>query len=302
MDLVAWSMIIKGPLSLAALAAGIYATGSMVWGTLGLMGIWALVLLAYDIPQSVALLTVREEAQRPWPLQGRPERPWLPRWNPRTLGQLAWLAFPLGLAALLGSLDTNIPRYFIQQHGGEALLGMFAAIAYFDRAGSLVVHALGRSASARLARFYEARDRGAFRALLLRLGGLAAILGLLGVACALACGDAIVSLVYKPEYANRPLFVGLMAAAAMGYVTTCLTYGLTAARRLRVQLLLHAIVTVSLVLGCMVMVPHAGLQGAMNALVCARGIQMLGVVGAIFYVCRAWARNERQRGTAEFQP
>ena len=40
MDRIAISMMIKGALSLLALAGGVYLTGSLVWGVVGMAGVW----------------------------------------------------------------------------------------------------------------------------------------------------------------------------------------------------------------------------------------------------------------------
>ncbi|HET6437205.1 MAG TPA: oligosaccharide flippase family protein, partial [Anaeromyxobacter sp.] len=45
----------------------------------------------------------------------------------RRLVRLAREAAPLGAIVLLGSLQTNVPRYAVQHYGGTASLGMFAA-------------------------------------------------------------------------------------------------------------------------------------------------------------------------------
>ena len=55
-------------------------------------------------------------------------------------------ALPLTLAGLLISLNTNLPRYFIEIHLGEASLGIFSAMAYLIVAGGMLITSLGQAA------------------------------------------------------------------------------------------------------------------------------------------------------------
>src|SRR5208282_5174062 len=115
MDRIALSMMIRGPLSLLALGITVYISGSIVWGTLALAGVWGLLLIAYDIPNGVRWLDKGET--------------FVPRWDLPSLARLAWLALPLGIVMMLISLNSNIPRYFIEHYRGERELGIFAALA-----------------------------------------------------------------------------------------------------------------------------------------------------------------------------
>src|SRR5829696_3532430 len=56
MNRIAKSMITKGSLSLVALGAGIYFTGSILWGAAGLVVAWVLVLVSYDILSTASVL------------------------------------------------------------------------------------------------------------------------------------------------------------------------------------------------------------------------------------------------------
>ena len=171
MDRIALSMMIKGPLSLVALGMVVYLTASIAWGALALAGVWGLLLIAYDIPNGIRLLD-----------QGEPSAPC---WDLPALARLAWLALPLGIVMMLISLNANIPRYFIEHYWGERELGIFAALAYLMVAGNTVVGALGQSASPRLARYYAEGNGRAFRRLLVKLVGLGAGMGLVGLLVAL---------------------------------------------------------------------------------------------------------------------
>ena len=143
MDCVACSMMLKGPLSLAAMGIAIALTGSIIWGSIALAGVWAMLLATYDIPMCARVI------------RGRREEGMKPRMHPCTLILMTRLALPLGLSMMLISLNTNIPRYFIERSLGERELGIFASMAHFMIAGSMVINALGQSAAPRLAKHYS---------------------------------------------------------------------------------------------------------------------------------------------------
>ncbi len=56
MDRIAKSMIIKGPLSLVMMGIGVYLTGSVLGGVIGLVLVWALLLFIYDIRSGLLIL------------------------------------------------------------------------------------------------------------------------------------------------------------------------------------------------------------------------------------------------------
>ena len=103
---------------------------------------------------------------------------------------------------MLVSLNTNIPRYFIQHYLGERELGIFAAMFYLMVAGNTIIAALGQSASPRLAMYNESRDLKAFRRPLGWLVELGAALRAAGILMALVLGREILTALYRPACAD----------------------------------------------------------------------------------------------------
>jgi O-antigen/teichoic acid export membrane protein len=288
MDRVAKSMMIKGPLSLLALSVGIYLTGSAFWGVVGLAVAWALILARYDVRSGALVLNPTPLPGGPVPDEGDQKAVLRPSWELGTLARLAWLALPLGVVLTLDSLRANIPRYFIAHYLGEHELGIFAPMAYFKKVGHIVIIALGLSATPRLAQYYAARDRPAFRTLLLKLVGIGALVGGAGVLVALVAGREILTLLYRPEYAqHRAVFVMLMVAAGIDYVATFLDYGMTAARYFRIQMPLLAVVMGTATLACLRLVPSHGLRGAATAVILATVVRVGGSLVVVVHALRA---------------
>jgi len=265
MDRISISMILKGPLSLLAVAAAIFCTGDLLVAAAALAAVWALVLLAYDMRVAGTLL-------------GRPPVALLvPRWTPEILRKLALLALPGGITLALISFSGNVPRYFIERHLGTWELGIFAALVYPTVAGSTVVGALGQSAMPRLAQHYARGERAEFQRLLGRLLLIGLGIGVGGLVLIRAIGALVLELLYRPEYASHGevfLWVGL--SAGIGFVASFLGYGMTAARYFRAQVPVFATVLLATAGACAVLVPRYGLTGAAMAMGVGTLVQGLG--------------------------
>ncbi len=192
----------------------------------------------------------------------------------RRLVRLAREAAPLGVIVLLGALQVNVPRYFIQHHAGDAALGLFAAAYQLPAAGTMVVQAICGAAAPRLARACTDGDLAGFGALTRKLALWAAALGVLGIAASALFGGPVLAFVFRPEFGSAAaVLVILSGAATIGFMATVLGYALTAARVIAVQ---PAILSASLAVasgGCAVLVPRYGATGAAWSIVAASLVQ-----------------------------
>jgi O-antigen/teichoic acid export membrane protein len=285
MDRIAVSLMIKGPLSLLLLTLGIYFTGTLWWGIVGLIAAWLFVLIISDIRSGVLLLRHLRATQRDSQTTVLPYA-MSPKWQPKVLLSLISLALPMGVVMLFVSLNVNIPRYFLEQRLGMEDLGIFAAISYLMVAGKLVVSSLAMSADARLAKYYASGHLSAFRNLLLKLLGIGGILGGAGVLIALFAGREILSILYKPEYGQRnDIFILVMIAALIDYLFAFLGHGMTAARYFRVQIPLLATVSLTSGLSSLFLIPILGMQGAALSLIISTFVGVMGSLGVLVYAC-----------------
>lgn len=260
MDQIAWSMMARGLLSMTALGAVLWRTGSLLAAVGALAAGRLAVLLLYDRP-----VATRGES--------------LARTGRRTQAGIFRLALPLGVVLMLASLSANLPRYAIEARLGTAALGWFAAVASFMTVGSTVINALGQAATPRLARCFGSADRRSFARLAWRLCALACLLGAAGVAAALVIGGPVLALVYRPAYAaHAGLLVWAMAAAVATYVAGMLGYVITAARAFAAQAPLLVVVAGASGVASWLLVPRMGLQGAVLALAAAAVTQIAGEI------------------------
>lgn len=264
LDLFATSIIIKGIISITALAFILYLTKSLILSILGLAVAWTVTLIAYDIYHGALILADMEGKT------GHISRDMFQRFlflpltkEVSTLSQLVRLTFPLGFVMMVISLNTNVPRYFIQYYLGERELGIYAAMAYLILAGKQVVDALGQSASPRMAKYYATGRKCEMFKLLVNLIFFGLFLGVAGVLVALTIGKEILTIVYRPDYAKHAgILVWLMVAASLSYVGSFLGYGMTAMRYFRIQSLLYIASFFFTTCASLLLVPYYGLLGA----------------------------------------
>lgn len=276
MDRIAYSLLGRGCLGLVLFTLGVYFTGNVIGGVLGLIGAWGLILAAHDVPYGALILNLSARFGA-----------WRPIWNIHKLFHLAKKALPLGFTLMLISLNANIPRYFIQGYSGERDLGFFAAMAYLMVAGATVVNALGQSASPRLANYYAKDSVTLFRTLLLKLIGIGGLLGIGGVLLAWMAGKEILALLYRQEYAAfSDALVWLAVATGISYIASFLGYAMTAAHYYGIQPLILIVTAVSSTLFCFLLVPAYGVLGAVWATGLASILQALGSLGCVIHAIR----------------
>ncbi len=284
MDRISKSMMMRGLLSLAALGAAMYFTGSVLWGVAAMAGTWALILFSYDLRSGVRVIGSRSQSDSGGSRPG---------WDAARLKSLVLTTLPLGLSVVMISLNTNIPRYLIENYLTTRDLGIFAALAYPAAAGATVVGALGQSASPRLARHYAEGDAPAFRALLVKLLGLGAAFGVAGIIVAALAGKDILKLFYTPEYAEYSgVFLLLMGAAGISYVASFVGFAMIAARRIRTQIPLFGCVILVTTVTCLVFAPSLGLLGIAVGVTAGVLFQLVAGVSVILYALAAMTREE----------
>jgi O-antigen/teichoic acid export membrane protein len=284
MNYVATSLVLKGIASLAVFIIAVFLTNSLLYGIAGLIIVFGAILIIYDIPTAMSVLkfTSKPSIQR-----NAIFKEFMPKFDSsqiRKIGSLTWVTIPLAFTALLISLQTNIPRYFIERHHGEAMLGIFAALAYFERGGKLVMHALGRSVTARLSRYFIAAEYRAFFFLILKLASIGIILGTIGLLMSLFAGEFILRIFYRSEYVEPECFNMLMVASGFSWVATFLTYGLIASKHFRSMMFLYVVNIILLCLFCFLMVPSGGLWGSAEAVAISRMFEAFGAGLLILYI------------------
>jgi O-antigen/teichoic acid export membrane protein len=265
-DRLSTSLLLKGPLSLAALWGAMYITRDVIWAIVGLIAGRLLILLTWDSRLAFAASA-----------RGGSAEALRLRWNAVCMLDLFRLAFPLGVISMLVSLNASIPRFFVEAHRGSAELGIFSAIASLLSAGALVVSAYGQSIFLPVAQACAQGDRARFRSFVLLAGALGGVLGGAAVLLAGWFGPAILTHLFRKEYAAySEIFVRLMLAGTVMFVGSGLGYVMTAARSLRPQIPLLIASAAAAAAVSAWSIPRYGLRGAADAVLAAALVQLVG--------------------------
>ena len=283
MDFIARARMLRGPLGLTLFTAGIYFTGDQRVGSLGLIVAALTVLLLYDRRLGARLLMRPRPGQASAPATAEPG----PGdaiafvWNTRQMASLVRQVFPLGLVAVLGSLQMNIPRYSVELHQGMAALGYFTALTALYSASTRMANAMGHSAAASMAHGFAADARRTVLVLLAKLGILGLLLGAAGIAVVWAMGQEILTLIYAPEYAEYAhILLLLMVAAAFRHLGSMWQIGIIAARQFRVHLVQHVANIAVAAVASVLLIPPYGLLGAAFVLIAVAATNLVFVMAA----------------------
>lgn len=259
---VAISLVFRGTLSLGAFGITYLVLRNLTAAVCALVLSWSIVFVAYDLKCAAGALRDGERFLR---------------FMPGTLRRLAVLSAPLGVVMALISLNTNVPRYILARTLGDAKLGIFASLGYVLQAQYLVINAMGDSASARLARMFSLGDARGFRRVIDKLVWIGVGVLVLGTMLAALFGRPLLTLLYRPEYAQRlSVFVVMVAAGGLASIGYFLGYGINAARHFRLQVPMIGLATLTTAALTAVLAPRFGLMGAAAALLCGTLVHAVG--------------------------
>jgi O-antigen/teichoic acid export membrane protein len=255
MDGIARSMMLRGLLRLAVFAGAVYVTRRLLLGMVAEVASTLLVLLAHDLPTARAL---RRALNGP---------PLLPRWRLETLRSIARSAAALAALVFVLSVQSQLPRYFIEWACGTASLGIFAALAAFASIVSPLSLAMGQAITPRLAKAADT-DRPRFLALRRRLVLFNAALGAGGALVAALAGPLLLRYAYTAQYAEHSaVLVWIFAAVAAGYIASAYGVSFSASRYFVHLLYVQVAGTLVLALAAWIATPRFGLVGAAGAMV-----------------------------------
>ena len=270
MDGISKSLIARALLSTLGLAVATYVSGSLIWGLAGVVLARASVFIGYDICERTHGLG----EQSKWFTRNEALTP---RFDLRVHRELLWTSLPLGIVVLLTSLYSTVPAYFIKHSLGERDLGIFTAIGFMISVGNMAVVSLGQSAFTRLARSFAAGNLAAYSSLLAKLLAFGVTLGACGMVVSKLAGREILTILFRPEYAERAeLLPWIMAAGGVLFMAQFLGFGMTAAGYYNSQVILNILANLSLFASCYWLVARQGLLGAIFAMLIAAIVQLTG--------------------------
>lgn len=275
MDRIARSQIGRGLSGMFAGGAALVATHSAVWvalSTAAAYGLW----LAWDVRSLRSTYGGGEFG---------------PSRDPARLGRLVRTAAPLGMVTAIGSLQVNVPRYFLEGNASRAELGVFGSLSQLLFFGSIVVAALASAALPGMARQAAAHEWGGLRRRIAQLMTLGFALGLGAILVASVLGTAILRLIYSEEYARHAdVLVWLAVTSGLVWSYVFLGTALDAMRKFHIQPWIHGTSTAVIAIGAAFLVPAHGMRGAVWAMLIGYSVECVLYLVAVALPLRDAAR------------
>ena len=266
------SMMARALLSILGLAVATFLTRNLLSGIAAIVLARLIVFFGYDVRERTHGLS----GQSKWLSQSAALSP---RFDPKALEELLWMSLPLGIVVLLGCLNSSTPTFFIKHALGERDVGIFAAIGFMVSVGNMAVVSLGQAAFTRLARSWSSGNVRAFSSLLGKLLLFGAAIGASGMIISKLAGREILTLVFRPEYAEQAeLLTWIMAAGGVLFMAQFLGFGLTAANFYHSQVVLNVAANVSLLAACYWLVERRSLLGAVLAMLVGAIVRLGGSI------------------------
>jgi len=265
MDYAGKSQMIKGITSVSIFILIFYFTNSLILSVVGMIGAWFLRLIYYDLRKVKLFTDVKVTINSSFKL-------------------ITLFALPLGLVSILNSLNTNIPRYFLEYNFGLNELGYFSAIAYILVAGNLLIRPLSLVAAPKLAQNYQQNKKREFVILNIKLFLAAAILGFVAITIVYYFGEFILTFIYSIEYAKyNNIFLLIMIGSILSYFTTFLNVAIVAAREFKKQPYINLITMIAALLSSIYFIPSNGIEGAAYVTIIVFLTQFLGSLSLFIY-------------------
>lgn len=228
---IAFSMLIRGVFSSVIFNLILWKTNRLDFSCIGLVLSTALTGIFYDLPRWKPFIEEKFKLKIQLQISD-----WL------TYKGLFLTSFPLGIAAVLSSVESNLPRYFIEHTINIKSLGLFSALSYPLMLGNQVVGALAAAPAPRLSDLTTNNKYKEFRQLLFKLICVGGIIGFTSYLICQLFGAQILTLINNAEYAKEErTFVLLAAASAVNYVTVFLGAGISALRRFQAKMVLQVL-------------------------------------------------------------
>ncbi|BDC49331.1 hypothetical protein F183_A16470 [Bryobacterales bacterium F-183] len=194
----------------------------------------------------------------------------------------AWMevlrtAWPLGVVMMIGSVSSNMPRYFAEYHIGHAGLAAFAVVWALAALGNLLTNSVGQAFMSPLAKVAADYDAAGFTRLSLYMTGAGLLLGVVAVLCGQFLGAWVLGLLYGAKYVQyQPLLVAILGAAGFGYAASLLGTAITAARCFREQVPVQIAAVIAGFVAGMAAIPAMGLSGLAVSIAAANLTQLIG--------------------------
>lgn len=181
----------------------------------------------------------------------------------KKLKKIVKIGLPLGVAVMLVSLQTNIPRYFLENYSNVELVGVYTILYYFIIIGGIVMNSVCQYLSPNFSEFYRDLRIEELKGIIKNAFFVALSLGVSGLIISLFLNDFIIKIIYGKDYlAYAYLLPYIMIAGIFTYLSVVNGYLLTSLKLLKIQMPIFLILVCLTVIYSYLLIPVYGLTGA----------------------------------------
>ncbi|WP_312157517.1 oligosaccharide flippase family protein [Acinetobacter variabilis] len=194
----------------------------------------------------------------------------------KNLKKIVQMGLPLGIAVMLISLQTNIPRYFLEYYSSVELVGVYTILYYFIIIGGIVINSVCQYLSPYFSEFYRDLKIDDLKKTIRNAFLIALCLGLIGLVASLFLNNFIINIVYGSSYIIYSyLLPYIMIAGIFTYLSVVNGYLLTSLKLLKIQMPIFLVLVCLTILYSYVLIPTYGLIGAIYTTILSTVSQFL---------------------------
>jgi O-antigen/teichoic acid export membrane protein len=258
MDYISKSKILRSVLSILGFTLTLSITRNLIYAIIVMAVFWFLIFVFVDLKKAKIFDLVKVTI------------------NKKAIFKITRTTLPLGLATMMISLNTNIPRYILESYSNIGELGFFTSIVYIVVSGNTIVNSLGQSAAPRLSRYYTENNLIGFKHLLKKLIFIGFSIGIAGIIVTILFGKELLTIIYTPQYAEySPLLIISMIAGLFMYVSTFFGFSITATKNFKIQPYLGGVWLLTSILVSFMLIPKYGIIGAGITLIITSACQLM---------------------------
>lgn len=194
----------------------------------------------------------------------------------KKLKKIVKIGLPLGIAVMLISLQTNIPRYFLEHYSNVELVGVYTILYYFIVIGGIVINSVCQYLSPNFSEFYRDLKIDELKRIIKNSFFIALSLGVTGLVVSLFLNDFIIKVIYGNDYLKYAyLLPYIMIAGIFTFLSVVNGYLLTSLRLLKIQMPIFLILVCLTVIYSYLLIPVYGLTGAIYTTILSAVSQFL---------------------------
>ncbi len=214
-QIVARSMLIRGPAALLLFGTILYVTRDAQIAFWAQTVVWILVQVFHDFPgvrQAGETLALDRDFRR--------------------IAALTRNTSLLGLGQFFASLQTNVPRFFVETILGTVAMSLFTTVSALQPAAVSLFITLEQALGWRLSQIWVEGRSSAFYAMLRKMLCIAIGVAGLGICLSFVIAKPLLLLAFGPDYvAASPLLIWFAVAIGIQLVSSVLQTAITAQRR-----------------------------------------------------------------------